>query len=183
MYQALSRLTVLQATGSWARAWERGYRTSKQQDRTATQQNRTATQQDRTPTQQDRTAIQQDNHIAGHLCLPWQTIWSRLLCQRKRLGSQQDLPTPAHTHTQQTGCNNFSCMYATCMCIAFVLLHTICQVKTKKKVNKTTMHKEYWPSELVGDPTTVVHLSKRTWREETDVHSSALMSYTNNMIM
>ena len=25
MYQALSRLTILQATGSWARAWERGY--------------------------------------------------------------------------------------------------------------------------------------------------------------
>ena len=26
MYQALSRFTVLQATGSWAGAWERGYR-------------------------------------------------------------------------------------------------------------------------------------------------------------
>ena len=25
-YQALSRFTVLQATGSWARAWERGYK-------------------------------------------------------------------------------------------------------------------------------------------------------------
>ena len=25
MYQALSRFTVLQATGSWAGAWERGY--------------------------------------------------------------------------------------------------------------------------------------------------------------
>ena len=29
MYQALSRFTVLQATGNWARAWEQGYKVLK----------------------------------------------------------------------------------------------------------------------------------------------------------
>lgn len=52
------------------------------------------------------TAGHQHSRKSREAYVPWQTIWSRLLCQRGMLDSLQDLPTPAHTHTKHTRWNN-----------------------------------------------------------------------------